>query len=478
MLVPPQLCPLHPRLVPSIPIPPTVLPGREDEGGKINGTSLFGKRDDNLPSSFTPVFLSQLLQNTSMNKNLTSSCHGDDQCIFDVLATGSENLGNDTSEIFRLYQQMNTTLKNGTLLWTPKLLEPFTLEILASSAQGSLSSVLKPRTVVCECKAESQCLYNQTSWMSNSSLEAADCKCDGNTFGRYCNYSKDPCDEQCFPNVKCISGKGCEACPPNLTGDGRHCASLEKPFLCQNESCPENYCYNNGLCSVSHTLGCQPVCTCPAAFTDACCFLAGNKFTPTVHRELPLRIIQLSLNEDENASQADVNASVAYRLKNLEVWAFLWNRQVDQTKPSTAPASGSSLHHWNVISEFQYHPKGPVIDFLNNRLLDAVVKMFLPPAPQMRGKRSGGPRNNVAFHSISRKDVYSGYCKHGSQCQHLPDGPRCSCVPSSIYTPWGKRCEQLSIKFRAFFGILFGTLGAVLLLGVAVFVVLRFWGRS
>ncbi|CAI9175609.1 unnamed protein product [Rangifer tarandus platyrhynchus] len=529
---------------------------------KINGTSPFGKRDDNLPSSFTPVFLSQLLRNTSLKKNLTS-CHGDNQCIFDVLATGSENLGKDTREIFRLYQQMNTTLnqyppsikgpdvikaymgqttvvnytsnakditftlrencmdfklfENGTLLWTPKLLEPFTLEILASSAQGNLSSVLKPRTVVCECKAESQCLYNQTSWVSNSSLETADCKCDGNTFGRYCNYSKDPCDEQCFPNVKCIPGKGCEACPPNLTGDGRHCATLEKPFLCQNESCPENYCYNNGLCSISHTLGCQPVCTCPAAFTDARCFLAGNNFTPTIRRELPLRIIQFSLIEDENASQADVNASVAYRLKNLEVWAFLWNRQVDQTKPSTAPASGSSLHHWNIISEFQYHPKGPVIDFLNNRLLDAVVKAFLPPAPQMRRNRSGGPRNNVAFHSISRKDVYSvmalnvsmlatyfqckgykdyhlvyspqdgftcvspcsqGYCKHGGQCQHLPDGPRCSCVPSSVYTPWGKRCEQLSIKFRAFFGILFGTLGAVLLLGVAVFVVLRFWGRS
>ncbi|XP_070645121.1 mucin-4 isoform X5 [Bos indicus] len=345
---------------------------------KINGTSLFGKRDDNLPSSFTPVFLSQLLRNTSLNKNLTSSCHGDDQCIFDVLATGSEKLGNDTRAIFRIYQQMNTTLnryppsikgpdvikaymgqttvvnytsdakditftlrenctdfklfENGTLLWTPKLLEPFTLEILASSDQGSLSSVLKPRTVVCECKAESQCLYNQTSWVNNSSLEAADCKCDGNTFGRYCNYSKDPCDEQCFPNVKCISGKGCEACPPHLTGDGRHCASLEKPFLCQNKSCPEDYCYNNGFCSVSHTLGCQPVCTCPSAFTDARCFLAGNNFTPTVHQELPLRIIQLSLTEDENASQADVNASVAYRLKNLELWAFLWNRQVDQTE--------------------------------------------------------------------------------------------------------------------------------------------------
>lgn len=32
------------------------------------------------------------------------------------------------------------------------------------------------------------------------------------------------------------------------------------------------------------------------------------------------------------------------------------------------------------------------------------------------------------------------------------------------------------MKLGAFFGILFGTLGAILLLGVAVFVILRFWG--
>ena len=49
-------------------------------------------------------------------------------------------------------------------------------------------------------------------------------------------------------------------------------------------------------------------------------------------------------------------------------------------------------------------------------------------------------------------------------------------MPSSIHTPWGKCCEQLSVKLGAFFGILFGTLGAILLLGVAVFVILRFRG--
>ena len=52
--------------------------------------------------------------------------------------------------------------------------------------------------------------------------------------------------------------------------------------LCQNTSCPVNYCYNQGHCYISQTLGCQPTCTCPPAFTDARCFLAGNNFTPTL----------------------------------------------------------------------------------------------------------------------------------------------------------------------------------------------------
>lgn len=49
-----------------------------------------------------------------------------------------------------------------------------------------------------------------------------------------------------------------------------------------------------------------------------------------------------------------------------------------------------------------------------------------------------------------------------------------SCAPFSIYTPWGERCEHLSVKLGAFFGILFGALGALLLLGAVVFMVLRF----
>ncbi|KAM6223943.1 mucin-4 [Rhynchocyon petersi] len=476
---------------------------------KINGTGLLGERTDQMPSNFTPVFFEQL-KNASLDKNLTTyeyppSIEGDLVIkAYKGQTKQVQYISKSENVMFSLRNNSPdfTLFENGTLLWTPRTLKPFSLEILARNTKNGLSAELQPNTVVCFCRAQSQCLYNQTTRAGTSSLQVADCKCDGDTFGHYCNQSRDPC-EQCFPGVKCTAGKDCEACPPGMTGDGRHCAVLESTFLCMNKSCPVNYCYNHGHCFISPSAACQPTCTCPPAFTDARCLLAGNNFTPTVHPEFPLRIIELFLSEEQNASIADVNASVAHRLRNLEVRAFLRNSVVELRK------SGSSLHLWRVTAEFQYRLRGPVIDFLNNRLMDAVVVAFLPQIL----RRSEQPRDDVVFHPLSRRDVRSiklvnvstletylrcdgykgynlvyspqrgftcvspcneGHCENGGQCQHLPEGPHCSCVPFSIYTPWGERCEHLSMKLGAFFGILFGALGALLLLGAALFVVLRF----
>ncbi|MEJ1283247.1 mucin 4 [Cricetulus griseus] len=495
------------------------------------------------------------------SENVISGCRGDAQCMFDALATGNATTGQNTNTILKTFQHVNGTLnqyppsvnccseiraykgrtetieitsnskdvtfnlinqcsgfkllENGSLQWTPTL-EECTLEILATDARTNLSSILQPKTVACFCSMESQCLYNETSREGNSSLEVTSCRCDGNTFGRFCDRSKDHCEEPCFPNVSCIPGKGCEACPPNMTGDGHHCAALEDSLVCQNHFCPVNYCYNHGHCYISGAPDCQPACTCPPAFTDSRCFLAGNNFTPTVYKELPLRTIVLSLRENENASRADVNASVAYRLETLDMRAFLSNSQVELTGISlSAESSNKPIQQWRVVSHFQYRPRGPVIHFLNNHLIDAVVEAFLL---QGRQKRSNGEaRKNVNFFPISRAEiqdvmalnlsmlndyflcegyknyslVYSpqngvtcvspcseGYCHNEGQCQHLPDGPKCSCASFTIYTSWGEQCEHLSVKLGAFFGILFGTLGALLLLGMLAFAIFHFCGCS
>lgn len=289
-------------------------------------------------------------------------------------------------------------------------------------------------------------------------------------------------------------------------------------MFCQNHSCPVNYCYNHGHCDISGAPDCQPTCTCAPAFTGNRCFLAGNNFTPIVSKELPLRTIMLSLREDENASAADVNASVANILENLDMRAFLSNSLVELIRTSPGAQSlGKSIHHWKVVSHFKYRPRGPLIHYLNNQLISAVMEAFLLQARQERWKRSGGPRKNVRFFPISRADVqdgmalnlsildkyficdgykgyhlvYSpqdgvtcvspcseGYCHNGGQCKHLPDGPQCSCATFSIYTSWGERCEHLSVKLGAFFGILFGALGALLLLAILACVVFHFCGCS
>lgn len=81
---------------------------------------------------------------------------------------------------------------------------------------------------------------------------------------------------------------------------------------------------------------------------------------------------------------------------------------------SAALASGRSIQHWKVVSEFGYRPGGPVIHFLNQQLLDAVVRAFLPQAWGTRWKRSVEARNNVIFLPISREDVFDGQARRES----------------------------------------------------------------
>ncbi|XP_078251217.1 mucin-4-like [Rhinoraja longicauda] len=61
------------------------------------------------------------------------------------------------------------------------------------------------------------------------------------------------------------------------------------------------------------------------------------------------------------------------------------------------------------------------------------------------------------------------YCLNQAECQHLLTGPSCRCVPHTIYSSFGDRCEHLSLNLRAFFGILFGALAFLLLLMLAIF---------
>lgn len=78
--------------------------------GEINGTGLLGVRTDSLPSNFTPIFLSQLLNKNASHVSLVSGCNDDLHCKFDVLATGDKNIGQNTNAILETFQDANGTL--------------------------------------------------------------------------------------------------------------------------------------------------------------------------------------------------------------------------------------------------------------------------------------------------------------------------------------------------------------------------------
>lgn len=111
-----------------------------------------------------------------------------------------------------------------------------------------------------------------------------------------------------------------------------------------------------------------------------------------------------------------------------------------------------------------------------------------PPSPALLGSPVASPQLQVRADSAPSLEGSRAYRGKpplarqrggmGRPSHLLTVSPLCvpSCEPFSIYTPWGKHCEHLSLKLDAFFGILFGALGALLLLGVVLFVFLRFWG--
>lgn len=78
--------------------------------GHINGTGLLGIRADPLPTNFTPIFLSQLLNQSTSGEDLASGCKGDRECMFDILATGNRTIGQSSNSILNEFQHVNDTL--------------------------------------------------------------------------------------------------------------------------------------------------------------------------------------------------------------------------------------------------------------------------------------------------------------------------------------------------------------------------------
>ncbi|XP_047932843.2 mucin-4 isoform X2 [Anser cygnoides] len=423
--------------------------------------------------------------------------------------------------------------ENGTLTWEPRGTAPLSVTLQAVGSQH-LAALLQLSFTLCSCRTSHECDYNDTATVNGSSLQLAACRCDDGYSGPFCQHPPDPCAQGCFPGVGCDLLTGCDPCPPGLTGDGRHCSDIDEcaqgtacpgngtctntvgSYICScpagvegegpgcgtacgSQSCPEGFCSNGGRCHL-HPSSCTPTCVCPPAFTDHRCLVAGGDFRPPASPDLPRRSVCLRVRALQNATAGEVNVTVSAILGSLEVKAFQSNTNITRMA-----AAGFAFA---VVAEFSYGSSSSVIRFLNEELVGAIVSAF----NGRRGQRDVG--THLLFEHLHLDNVTDvvkltvaelrhyfscalygyegyqldyvgtsgflcispckkGYCQHGGRCQHLPEGPTCSCTPFSIFSPAGARCEQLAVSLAAFLGILLGALALLCLLLAAACLALR-----
>uniref|UniRef100_A0A8C6JAI4 Uncharacterized protein n=1 Tax=Melopsittacus undulatus TaxID=13146 RepID=A0A8C6JAI4_MELUD len=482
----------------------------------VGGHSLFTQPLDLPAMNFTPIFLSQLRQEDESQYQLAASqCRGSKECIYDSLSTGDMALGTQsqrvpkpcsyqpavcraalssdafppiitgdpsltafrTERVRRQYRAMGGIL-SGTLTWEPRGTAPLTINLEAVGS-NNLSALLQLHFTLCSCSRIQECDYSNTITIGGSSLQVlAACRCEGGYSGPFCQDPPDPCAQGCFPGVHCDSLAGCGPCPAGLTGDGRHCCGS----ACSSYSCPTGYCSNGGHCHL-HPITCTPSCTCPPAFTDQHCLVAGGDFRPLPIAGGCLCPVGVSPNPAHPSARM-----------HGEVWSLCDAATALLAAPSFPHRTDSDGVTFSVVSEFAYDSHSTIIQFLNEELPRAITGAFnrhwgqqelrevmnpcLPSPVTVSELRHYFPCNlygykgyqlhyigTVGFVCIS--PCKKGYCQHGGQCQHLPEGPTCSCLPFSIFSPAGARCEQLAISFTAFLSILVVVL-ALLCLSLAI----------
>ncbi|XP_010083669.1 PREDICTED: mucin-4 [Pterocles gutturalis] len=439
--------------------------------------SLFAQPLDSRLMNFTPIFLSWLRQeNESQYQLAASQCRGSKECIFDSLSTGDMALGLATQSLAADFQQKKAVLNafppviTGDASLTAFRTERVRRQYRAVGVGARFVPHLSPELNITEsgtltCSSSQECDYSDTVTLGGSSLQLAACRCEGGYSGPFCQDPPDPCTQGCFPGVGCDSHAGCGPCPAGLTGDGRHCADIDE--CTQGMVCPGNATCTNTVGSYT--------CSCPTGEEVLGCQSHFCGFPPA---DLPQRSVQLRVRTLQNATVREVNVTVSAILGSLEVKAFQRNTNITQTTDSDG-------FTFTLVSEFAYDSHSAVIRFLNEELLGAITSAF----NRRRGRREAG--TTLVFQRLHQDNItdlvkltvaelrqyfpcglYSykgyrlhyvgtvgfvcispckmGYCQHGGWCQHLPEGPKCSCIPFSIFSPAGTRAKETFWRPRSF----------------------------
>ncbi|XP_078420146.1 mucin-4-like [Cetorhinus maximus] len=378
---------------------------------------------------------------------------------------------------------------------------------LSSGVCGTCPTGLTGEGIHCsdidECKDNKLCSLNATCF---NTVSGYNCTCNpgfsGN--GKFCTAIDECGSSPCSPDATCsnITGSFSCTCNTGFTGTGTTCFPL--PDSCSSYQGHFSFCSNGGTYVLNPANGCKPFCQCPSQFKGEKCTEAELVFFAQPLPTIPKRSVTITLKvQDVGVSVLNDRNSTAYKSLTHttaeKVLGLLRNIEHFSENLEYVFWPSGKIVVITVVSYFNYNGNKTVIDFLNEELHDKILTAF-------NGKRlftRALNADNITFERLNETDVqnkanlsYSelldyfscnntefagyvlqwvdqigvvcqspcgiNYCLNEAKCQHLRTGPLCECVPRTIYSSYGDRCEELSIELRAFFGILFGALALML----------------
>ncbi|TRY88740.1 hypothetical protein DNTS_029673 [Danionella cerebrum] len=241
----------------------------------------------------------------------TQTCQGSMQCVHDILATGSTNLGLDVLKDQQQFEnrtqiygnmppivteptiikcKVNSSVKvqfkaqdpnrdqvifslalprpprisigssDGILVWTPTSIQPVNLTVQVSDQTSS--SLFSPVLQLCNCMNGGSCQYSSVAEnLLMGKFQVVGCLCPPGFSGKYCDNKTDVCKgKPCFPGVECLRQKDaeqftCGPCPP--------------PTVSQDK---QGYkCFENDFCLPPFLFPCHEMADCTSTGYNYSC---------------------------------------------------------------------------------------------------------------------------------------------------------------------------------------------------------------
>uniref|UniRef100_S4R5G7 VWFD domain-containing protein n=1 Tax=Petromyzon marinus TaxID=7757 RepID=S4R5G7_PETMA len=341
----------------------------------------------------------------------------------------------------------------------------------------------------------------------NYVIMVSGCLCDPGYAGVYCTDDYNACvDSPCHPGVNCTDepapslGFSCGPCPVGLTGNGSKCYANAIKICCNGTACIGGFCKNGGTCF--NTPQCTAECKCQASYYGIDCQYGKTTINASIKTGLYLAVLQRLLSPNIGCSIAHKSLS-SYYLLGPGDWRETFLEMEVLSIDKTGDIGGQS--RWTLRNEFDGQGIKDANNFCTLKMIVVILFLLSDLTEQWKNLGMGTPMKVIPLHQIDAvsKDelkqyincsttmpkyvpiwidgtgfvcqspcITEIYCKNGGQCQHTSKGPVCTCAPNGIYHSDGDQCQHLTVTSPAFFGILFGSLGGMLLLGIGIY---AFW---